>query len=39
MIAQLASFRKGLSEHGFVESQNAVIESRFATGQYDGPSF
>jgi putative ABC transport system substrate-binding protein len=32
---QLASFRKGLSEQGFVEGQ--LIESRFAaTGQYDG---
>ena len=34
---QLASFRNGLSEQGFAEGQNAVIESRFAaTGQYDG---
>src|SRR6476469_7907826 len=34
---QLASFRNGLSEQGFGEGQNAVIESRFAaTGQYDG---
>ena len=34
---QLASFRKGLSEQGFVEGHNVVIESRFAaTGQYDG---
>jgi putative ABC transport system substrate-binding protein len=33
----LASFRNGLSEQGFAEGQNAVIESRFAaTGQYDG---
>ena len=34
---QFASFRNGLSEQGFAEGQNAVIESRFtATGQYDG---
>jgi hypothetical protein len=33
---QLASFRNGLSEQGYAEGQNAVIESRFAeTGQYD----
>jgi putative tryptophan/tyrosine transport system substrate-binding protein len=32
----VASFRNGLSEQGYAEGQNAVIESRFAeTGQYD----
>jgi putative ABC transport system substrate-binding protein len=32
---QLASFRDGLKESGYVDSQNVVIEHRFAEGQFD----
>src|SRR5262245_17934825 len=32
---QIAAFRQGLRDTGFVEGQNVVIERRFADNQYD----
>jgi len=34
-VARLEAFRRGLREHGYVEGQNIVAESRWARGNYD----
>jgi putative ABC transport system substrate-binding protein len=34
-VARLDAFRRSLREHGYVEGQNIVVESRWARGNYD----
>ena len=34
-VRQLAAFRKGLNETGYVEGQNVMVEYHWLEGQYD----
>jgi hypothetical protein len=34
-VPQLASFRRGLAENGFIEGQSVTVEYRWARGRYD----
>src|SRR5687768_14471982 len=31
----MAAFRRGLSEHGYIEGRNLIIDARYAAGEVD----